>query len=175
MRSGDYCRQIRVHERIQTDFNEIPTLMFIVILVPIHRNSTLHSFVILIQVQQAQQLNPNSIQTRNSSLTMKNLFHFVVALGLVCFAYSWGDQQTPVRFAHQSPDAPNVDVYINGHLVWPNIAFRTVTEYMEFSGDTAEVEVKVAGTNTTALSRQIHLDGKPITVAAISKKPVELG
>ena len=43
-----------------------------------------------------------------------------------------------IRFAHMSPDAPAIDIKLNsgtGPIVFSNVAFRNVTEYIEVDGD----------------------------------------
>lgn len=36
-----------------------------------------------------------------------------------------------VRVAHAVPDAPQVDVYVDGNLIWNFVPFRQVTAYVE--------------------------------------------
>ena len=78
------------------------------------------------------------------------------------------EETTLIRFAHEVPDAPNVDVYVNGILTWPRVAFRNVTRYEEFQGNSAEIKITVAGTTTAVLNTQVHLRQIPITVSAVS-------
>ena len=114
-------------------------------------------------------------QTYNILSTMKSAFYLALILGVLCLAHAWEDdhhgntRSTKVRFGHQCPDAPKVDVYVNGNCVWEGIEFRSVTEYVEVEGRSARVEVTVASTRVVVLSRELELDGNFITVAAVSK------
>ena len=54
-----------------------------------------------------------------------------------------------LRVAHASPDAPAVDVYVDGTKAVSSLSFRSVTDYLEPSTGSREVAVKVAGTDTT--------------------------
>lgn len=74
-----------------------------------------------------------------------------------------------VRFIHLSPDAPAVDIAVTGGpVVFPNIAFKSSTAFTPLDANTYNLEVRVAGTSTVALSLpNIKLDaGKIYTVFA---------
>jgi Domain of unknown function (DUF4397) len=74
-----------------------------------------------------------------------------------------------VRFVHLSPDAPAVDVAVSGGpIVFSNVAFKGATGFTAVDAATYTFDVKVAGTNTVALSLPgIKLDaGKIYTVFA---------
>ncbi len=58
-----------------------------------------------------------------------------------------------VRFIHASPDAPAVDIAVkNGPVLFKNIAFKGVGEYLPVAAGTYDLEVRLAGTNNVALS-----------------------
>jgi hypothetical protein len=58
-----------------------------------------------------------------------------------------------VRFVHASPDAPAVDIAVkNGPVLFKNVAFKGVGEYLPVAAGTYDLEVRLAGTNTVALS-----------------------
>lgn len=75
-----------------------------------------------------------------------------------------------VRVAHLSPDAPNVDVYINDTLVGglTGVPFQAVSGYLELGAATQNVKVYVAGTSTSPVIEAdlTLLPGKAYTVAA---------
>ncbi|MCA9758161.1 MAG: DUF4397 domain-containing protein [Candidatus Eisenbacteria bacterium] len=75
-----------------------------------------------------------------------------------------------VRVAHLSPDAPNVDVYVNGSLVTAltNVPFQAVSGYLELGAATQNLQVFVAGTNTNPVidANVTLLPGEAYTVAA---------
>ena len=57
-----------------------------------------------------------------------------------------------VRFVHASPDAPAVDVAVKGGpILFSNVAFKEVGDYLPVDAGTYDLEVRVAGTDTVAL------------------------
>jgi hypothetical protein len=58
-----------------------------------------------------------------------------------------------VRFVHASPDAPAVDIAVQGGpVLFSDIAFKGVGDYLPVDAGTYDLEVRVAGTETVALS-----------------------
>ena len=59
-----------------------------------------------------------------------------------------------VRFVHASPDAPAVDIAVadGGPVLFSNIAFKGVGDYLPVDAGTYDLEARVAGTDTVALS-----------------------
>jgi hypothetical protein len=49
------------------------------------------------------------------------------------------------RIAHLSPDAPNIDVYVDGERVREGIPYRTVTDYRDLAPGTYTVQVVPVG------------------------------
>lgn len=88
----------------------------------------------------------------------------VVVAGLA-FAQSAGAR---VRIVHASPDAPAVDIYVNGGKVLENLPFREYSEYLSLPAGTYTVEIKVTGTDTTVkqLSVPVQAD-KDYTAIAV--------
>jgi len=57
-----------------------------------------------------------------------------------------------VRFVHASPDAPAVDIAVKGGpVLFSNIAFKGVGDYLPVDAGTYNLEVRLAGTDTVAL------------------------
>lgn len=52
-----------------------------------------------------------------------------------------------VRVAHLSPDAPAVDVYIDGTVAIPALAFPTITDFVQLTAGSHEIVVAPAGTS----------------------------
>lgn len=65
------------------------------------------------------------------------------------------------RFWHLSPDAPAVDIAVQGgEVIFPNVSFEEVTSYLDLSPGTVNLEVRLAGTNTTVLTvPNVNLQG----------------
>jgi LPXTG-motif cell wall-anchored protein len=59
-----------------------------------------------------------------------------------------------VRFVHASPDAPAVDIAVanGGPVLFSNVPFKGVGDYLPVDAGTYDLEVRVAGTETVALS-----------------------
>lgn len=83
------------------------------------------------------------------------------------------DNSTPapgvahVRFVHTSPDAPAVDIAVaGGPVLFSNIDFGEVANYLPVDAGTYELEVRLAGTNTVVLSLPgIQLNDRTIYTA----------
>jgi LPXTG-motif cell wall-anchored protein len=57
-----------------------------------------------------------------------------------------------VRFVHASPDAPAVDIAVkNGPVLFANVPFKGVGDYLPVDAATYDLEVRLAGTTTVAL------------------------
>jgi len=81
------------------------------------------------------------------------------------------DDPASIRVAHFSPDAPAVDVYVNGDVAVENLQFTEVTPFLELAADTYEVAVAPAGTSIDdAVIGPVELTleaGSATTVAAV--------
>ncbi|WP_037372404.1 DUF4397 domain-containing protein [Anaerovorax odorimutans] len=75
-----------------------------------------------------------------------------------------------VRFAHLSPNAPAVDITLpDGTILFDNISFKELTQYIEVPGSNYTLQVRLAGTPTVALTvPNVNLNpNKRYTVYAI--------
>jgi LPXTG-motif cell wall-anchored protein len=59
-----------------------------------------------------------------------------------------------VRFVHASPDAPAVDIAVanGGPVLFSNVPFKGVGDYLPVDAGTYDLEARIAGTDTVALS-----------------------
>jgi hypothetical protein len=58
-----------------------------------------------------------------------------------------------VRFVHASPDAPAVDIAVrSGPVLFANVAFKGVGDYVEVPADTYDLEVRPAGSPDAVLT-----------------------
>ncbi len=101
------------------------------------------------------------------------------AVRLPGFSVSAQDSGTPeagmngdamVRVVHASPDAPAVDIYVNGSVAIESLAFGEATDYVALPG--GEYQVQVAPTGTSAddavIDAMLALEGgKYYQVAAV--------
>ena len=93
----------------------------------------------------------------------------MTALALVAPAFAQGADQAQVRVAHLAPDAPNVDVYVNGDPVLTDVPYTTVSEYLSLPAGTQQVTVYATGDTTSpVLDTPVELAaGGAYTVAAV--------
>ena len=78
---------------------------------------------------------------------------FVIAL--MCLGAVSALAQTTsgrVRVLHASPDAPAVDVLVDGAKVIEGLPFKEYTEYLALPAGSHEIRVNVSGTSTTVLN-----------------------
>ena len=83
-----------------------------------------------------------------------------------CFKIEKGSSL--VRIFHASPQAPEVDVYVDGNLAFSDLGFKEFTKYVYLDEGNHKVEVYLAGTKENPVISQIVdvPDGEMITVAA---------
>jgi Domain of unknown function (DUF4397) len=93
----------------------------------------------------------------------------MTALVLVAPAFAQGGGQAQVRVAHLAPDAPNVDVYVNGDPVLTDVAYTTVSGYLSLPAGTQQVTVYATGDTTSpVIEAPVKLAaGGAYTVAAV--------
>ncbi|MFE8700654.1 DUF4397 domain-containing protein [Cytobacillus sp. FJAT-54145] len=81
--------------------------------------------------------------------------------------------QAKVRIGHASPDAPAVDITVNGETVVENAAFKAVTDYLMVPAGEHEVSIYAAGTvadGNPVLTTTLAVEaGKAYTALAINK------
>jgi Domain of unknown function (DUF4397) len=92
---------------------------------------------------------------------------------LLALPVAAGAQADParVRVAHFSPDAPNVDVYVNGDRVLSDVAYKTVSDYLELPAGSYDLAVRPAGAAATSdpvveATAEVEA-GQAYTVAAV--------
>lgn len=75
-----------------------------------------------------------------------------------------------VRVAHLSPDAPNVDVYVDGEAVLEDVAYRDVSEYLELQPGTYDVQITAAGDEETVVfDESVEVAAGAFTLAAVGE------
>jgi len=75
-----------------------------------------------------------------------------------------------LRVAHLSPDAPNVDVYVDGDAVLEDVPYRSVSDYMELETGTYEVMITAAGDqDTVVFDDELEVPEGDFTVAALGE------
>ncbi|RJR07808.1 DUF4397 domain-containing protein [Candidatus Parcubacteria bacterium] len=105
-------------------------------------------------------------------------FRLLIASIVSIFAFSVlssfasADDHAMVRIIHASPDAPAVDVFVNGDAVVENASFKAATDYMNLPAGTHKVEIYATGTMGEAdpvIAADLTVEaGMSYTVAAIN-------
>jgi hypothetical protein len=81
-----------------------------------------------------------------------------------------GSSTSNVRVAHLSPDAPNVDVYVDGDPVLEDVPYRAVSEYLELEPGTYEVMITAAGdADTVVFDQDVEVAEGAFTIAALGE------
>ena len=72
-----------------------------------------------------------------------------------------------VRVAHASPDAPNVDIWVDGESVLTDVPFTAVSDYLALPAGTYNVQVTATGSTDPVIDADLDVEaGVSYTVAA---------
>ncbi|WP_232718622.1 DUF4397 domain-containing protein [Bacillus sp. FJAT-45037] len=95
-----------------------------------------------------------------------------LSFGATGLAHDHTDDDAKVRIVHASPDAPAVDVVVNGDIVVEGADFKAATDYLHLPRGNYEVEIFATGTTEDGepvLSSTLSIEsGEAYTVAAIN-------
>lgn len=73
-----------------------------------------------------------------------------------------------IRIWHNSPDAPNVDIVVNGQTALTNVPYGTASDYLRLPAGSYDVKVNVTGTTTTVFEASLPLEaGQAYTAVAM--------
>lgn len=91
------------------------------------------------------------------------------ALKGVIFINNYNQRQNMsyVRLLHASPDAPPVDVYVNGRLIAKKLAYKQITNYLSVPPGTYKVDIYPAGQRMNPVI-STDLSVMPNTVSTIA-------
>lgn len=96
-----------------------------------------------------------------------------LVLAAVAVVPTFAEGKAMVRVVHASPDAPAVDVYVNGNAAFTNLTFPKATDYAELAPGTYTINVfasSAKGSGTPAIAvPNLTLEAKPYTVVAIGQ------
>lgn len=101
-------------------------------------------------------------------LVVGSLLALSLALVMVPAAFAQSGN-AKVRVVHASPDAPAVDVYVNGTKTLTNVPFFTASDYLDLPAGTYRVQVSPTGQPASAAVIDANATieaGKAYTVAA---------
>ena len=75
-----------------------------------------------------------------------------------------------VRVIHASPDAPAVDVSVDGNKVLTSVAFKTVSDYLPVPAGMHQVKVTVSGSDNAVIDASVTVAaGTNYTILAVGK------
>ena len=75
-----------------------------------------------------------------------------------------------LRVAHLSPDAPNVDVLVDGSAVLEDVPFGAVSDYLSLSAGSYQVSIQAAGDpDTVVFDQSLDLQPGAYTAAAVGE------
>jgi hypothetical protein len=111
-----------------------------------------------------------SLEAKDYTVVAVGLLENIEPLVLIDNNATPASGKAHVRFVHASPDAPAVDIAVKGGpVLFSNIAFKAVGDYLPVDAGTYDLEVRLAGTTTVALevSGLALADGIVYTVFAM--------
>lgn len=103
-------------------------------------------------------------------LVMVALFGALVALLMAPAAFA--ADMARVRVVHASPDAPAVDVWVNGNKTLTNVPFFTASDYLSLPAGSYDIQVVPTGKTEPAVidAKGVVIEaGKAYTIAAVGK------
>ena len=89
-------------------------------------------------------------------------FSAALAVSVPAVAQDKGEgQEATLRVVHLSPDAPEVDVYVDGEPLGAlsDVSFKTISSYLSLPAGTRNVKVYATGTSDLLLEADADLDG----------------
>ena len=101
--------------------------------------------------------------------TIQRALGLVGALGLVAVMAMpvAAQNEAFVRVVHASPDAPNVDVWVEGEIVLADVPFTAVSDYLALPAGTYNVQVTATGSTDPVIDADLTLEASTsYTVAA---------
>ena len=90
---------------------------------------------------------------------MKKITRLVLVLLLTLGIQACGDSDDDgyIRVLHASPDAPNVDVLVDGEVVLSDVPYKAISPYLNVEEGDRRIQVNVAGTDTTVIDAVLNI------------------
>ena len=82
--------------------------------------------------------------------------------------------ESRLRVIHLSPDAPNVDVLIDGNVAFADVGFMDATYYIQLPSKVYNIEVNLADTKDTVLTIKVDLKSQKVYTIYIVGNPPNL-
>ncbi len=71
--------------------------------------------------------------------------------------------EASIRVLHGSPDAPNVDVLVDGQTALTDVPYKTASQFLSILAGTRNIKVNVAGTSTSVIDADIDFATDSLT------------
>ncbi|WLR42711.1 DUF4397 domain-containing protein [Bacillus carboniphilus] len=101
------------------------------------------------------------------------LLSLSLIISLLFVQNAFAADMAKVRILHASPDAPSVDVVVDGEVVVEDAKYKDVTDYLELKRGPHKIQIFASGTvdeSKPVLEKKVRLKpGSKQTVAAINK------
>ena len=81
-----------------------------------------------------------------------------------------GNDEARVRIFHASPDAPNVDVLVDGGRVLENVPYTVASDFLHVDAGERRFQIQVTGTDVTAIDATVPLEGDTDYVVIASNR-----
>ncbi|HSS97444.1 MAG TPA: DUF4397 domain-containing protein [Terriglobales bacterium] len=92
---------------------------------------------------------------------MKKILLASILSVLAIFAAGCGDEgKSQLRVVHASPDAPNVDVAVDGKVVLNNVPYGTASDYLAVKSGSRRITVAPTGSTTNVIDVKTDLANK---------------
>lgn len=109
-------------------------------------------------------------RTRRETLKLTGVAGGLLLFGSQSAAAATCNDEASVRVAHLSPDAPNVDVYVDDDEVLSDVPFGAISDYLALETGTYTFTITAAGDpETVAFEGDVDLEAQYYTVAAIGE------
>jgi hypothetical protein len=89
----------------------------------------------------------------------KMLIGFLVTTASLVGCGGNGNDEARVRVFHASPDAPNVDILVDGGRVLENVPYTVSSGFLHVDAGERRFQVQVTGTDITAIDATVPLEG----------------
>src|SRR5512140_388041 len=88
---------------------------------------------------------------------MKNflLLSLLLVMALTLIACGNDHSEARLRIVHDSANAPNVDVLVNGSSVATNVAYKADSGYLTIPSGATQIQVRPTGTSTNVIDAKI--------------------
>jgi hypothetical protein len=104
----------------------------------------------------------------------KAMVGFLMTIATLVGCGGDGADEARVRIFHASPDAPNVDVLVDGGRVLENVPYTVSSGFLHVDAGDRRFQIQVTGTDITAIDATVPLEGNTDYVVIASDKVAKI-